>query len=308
VSQRLDALAWQIGAAGIDVVCLQELFVLQAGPLAHAEHFIRFAEQMRALGLIHTVDPLAGMRPLLQNSGLAIFSRFPIERSSHDAFPSSAEPVNAKGIMTATIRVGAASWHIVNTHLDSRNASTQWQQASAVAAAVADLCAGPDDPLLAMGDYNIHSSPPSALYRHLADSMGISGASQDLFPGPHSNYPTCGSGFIDHAFASEAAVARLQRRAVVEWFVDGSGTSWEGRASGMPFDVAFCASGGAASSTSGNTDGEEGAPLLESRGAGSAPSSSSSSSPSSSSAMCARSPGPASVSDHRGLLMVFAAS
>jgi len=69
--RRLDALALHIQQSDCDVVCLQELFVLQFGLLSHVEWFLSFAEKMRTLGLVHFVNPLTNMPSWGQNSGLA---------------------------------------------------------------------------------------------------------------------------------------------------------------------------------------------------------------------------------------------
>lgn len=243
LSGRLDALARHVDAADVDVVCLQELFVLQAGPVAHVEHFIRFAERMHALGLVHAVDPLAGMRPILQNSGLALFSRYPIERWTHSAFAATAEPISSKGVMTASLRVGSGIWHVVNTHLDSRNEDSRRQQTREVAAIASGLAVTEkvdDTHLIVLGDFNM--GPGSSLYEGLAAAMAAAGAAKDLFPGPTANAPTCvyKTKWIDHVFVSSRAAARLLRRAVVELCVDGSGTSFEGLDESQSFGRAFC--------------------------------------------------------------------
>jgi endonuclease/exonuclease/phosphatase family metal-dependent hydrolase len=247
LTSRLDALARQIELSRVDIVCLQELFILRAGPIVHMEYFLRFAEQMRRIGLVYTVDPLTGMRPALQNSGLALFSRYPIIHWSHTAFSRSSEPVNSKGIMTAIISIGGATFHIVNAHLDSRDAVSQKAQASEVANAAAGLMKTPSlesgRHLIAVGDFNIHSSK-FGLYKHLCDCMAAAGAPVDIFPGPSSNAATYmhGPSWIDHAFASPDVTSCLLRSAVVDLCVDGSGMSFEGghdRAA-TPFGTAFC--------------------------------------------------------------------
>ena len=243
LSARLDALARHVDAADVDVVCLQELFVLQAGPVAHVEHFIRFAERMHALGLVHAVDPLSGMRPILQNSGLALFSRYPIERWTHSAFTATSEPVSSKGVMTASLRVGSNVWHVVNTHLDSRNEDSRQQQTREVAAIASGLALTEkidERHLIVLGDFNI--GPGTSLYTGLAVAMAAAGAAEDLFPGPTANAPTCvyKTKWIDHVFVSSRAAAKLRRRAVVELCIDGSGRSFEGLDEGQSFGRAFC--------------------------------------------------------------------
>jgi len=57
--------------------------------------------------------------------------------------------------------------------------------------------------------------------------MSEAGAGEDLFPGPSGNIATCDhDAWLDHVFVSPAVHALLQRRAVVDLNMDGSGTSW----------------------------------------------------------------------------------
>lgn len=310
LSQRLDALAKHIESSRVDVVCVQELFLLQAGPFVHAEYFIRFAERMRALGLVYTVDPLVNMRPFLQNSGLAIFSRFPFERSSHVPFAQSAEPLSSKGIMTAVLRVGDSTWHILNTHLDSRNTETRRWQAQAVASAAAELVAGSVDArLVAMGDFNIDARNGD-LYGGLCRHLAAAGAEIDLFRGPDTSVSTCvgWASWIDHAFVSRTAASHQLRRAVVELRVDGSGTSFEGSGGGEPFDSAFCdGEPHVAESEAESRDIDEllATAAADSKGHSAHGNDGVSALPSAL-PCCSSASGARAVSDHRGLLMEFA--
>lgn len=138
ISKRLAALACEVAASGADVVALQELFLLRAGPLLEAGHFLEVAEALRSFGLEYAADPREvkppGASPTagVQSCGLALFSRHPILQATTLQFPASQERLNCKGVMVATLYIPAkrALVHVVNTHFDSRGPAIRAQQAA----------------------------------------------------------------------------------------------------------------------------------------------------------------------------------
>lgn len=148
---RLTALARWIASQEVDVVLVQELFVLNAGPILEASNYLLFAEAMSKAGLVYQTGGEIYKSLVQQNHGLAIFSRFPILRSFAEPFPTSSEPINTKGYCAATIRVpGAAATttggdsntnsellvHLVNAHLDSRDHASKKRQVDFLATAI----------------------------------------------------------------------------------------------------------------------------------------------------------------------------
>lgn len=138
VSRRLDAFAAWVTEQNVDILVCQELFVLSAGKLQEMSWYLRFAQRLSCAGLVHSLDdPSHGFRPWLQNSGLAVFSRFPLVDVRHVPFPVTAEPVNSKGVCVVSVEVGGELWHVGNIHLDSRNPDSRAHQVTFAAATVA---------------------------------------------------------------------------------------------------------------------------------------------------------------------------
>lgn len=154
-TRRLDALATRVGECGAAVVAVQELFLLRCFGLVLARHFNRFAEQMAAHGLRYHTDPLASLpRAFGQNSGLVIFSRYPLADEAASAFVS-AEAVNSKGVVSARVVADGRSLAVVNCHLDAprRPLPTRQGQLAHVARVAAERRAA-GSAVVACGDWN----------------------------------------------------------------------------------------------------------------------------------------------------------
>jgi endonuclease/exonuclease/phosphatase family metal-dependent hydrolase len=139
---RLTALAKYVEREEIDVVLAQELFTLSAGPIWEASNYVLFAEAMHKAGLVY-MSGGETFKPLFQNHGLAIFSRYPIVRSLSEPFPTTSEPINSKGYAAATIRVpsgdspdGSLLVHVFDVHLDSRDHNSKKAQVNFLSTAV----------------------------------------------------------------------------------------------------------------------------------------------------------------------------
>ena len=104
---RIRCFGEHVAGASYDVVLVQELFLFKLGPLGSTTNFEACAAAMRRAGLPHYTNPLSSMhddRRLGQNSGVAIFSRWPIvdEVAVHLV---TSEPNNTKGMVMATVNV-----------------------------------------------------------------------------------------------------------------------------------------------------------------------------------------------------------
>jgi endonuclease/exonuclease/phosphatase family metal-dependent hydrolase len=121
---RLEVLAANIARERYDVVAVQELFHLQLGFVSVTKDFDMLADRLRGLGLVHTTDISVSAQPVFgQNSGLAVFSRFPFLAVSEETFSFSTESVNRKGFLCVDIEVPGCEvpLRIINCHLDSRS-------------------------------------------------------------------------------------------------------------------------------------------------------------------------------------------
>lgn len=274
VTARLDALAAHIQREGYDVVLVQELFIIyttHTGP--EMAMFLRFARQMRDIGLVYMTDPRVGAPRFLQNHGLGFFSRYPITHSTIRAFPSSAEPVNAKGVACVTVEVPVPDhareadvtlFHFANFHPDSRNADSRGRQIEYVAevmrqhlgrqsVAVGGVHARN---IIIAGDANVCSKNQPEQYAFMTEKMARAGARTDLFPG---HYTTRGGDrvvdpptfispplWLDHMFVSDDLAP--PKFTAVEMGA-GSGSSSSGDAA----SAAAAGGAGASSSASGGS-------------------------------------------------------
>jgi endonuclease/exonuclease/phosphatase family metal-dependent hydrolase len=121
--ERLQLFAEYVKDNAIDVVMVQELFVFRIGPFYTSSNFAVFAEAMRACGLTECSDPRLSMhaKVLGQNSGVAIFSKWPLLNPRSFDFESTGERMNSKGFVCADIAMARnRTAHLVSAHLDAR--------------------------------------------------------------------------------------------------------------------------------------------------------------------------------------------
>lgn len=108
VDARLSAIASSVRTVRADVVLVQELFLLRVSPLVTISHnFNAFTSKMRKLGLRYHTDPTLTLpRYFGQNSGLVIYSRYPILEEASELFsPHTAERLSNKGVIGAIIGI-----------------------------------------------------------------------------------------------------------------------------------------------------------------------------------------------------------
>ncbi|KAG8460373.1 hypothetical protein KFE25_011864 [Diacronema lutheri] len=161
---RLDAIADAL--AGADIVSVQELFVLRVGPLVLRGAWARFAERMAAAGLLHRSAPDASLpRFFGHNSGLALFSRWPLDTVRSLTFARTRERLNRKGALVALVHPpGAASPVVICVaHLDKRSGCAKTAQLAELGgAARGALARAPPERACALvlcGDFNV--APPA---------------------------------------------------------------------------------------------------------------------------------------------------
>lgn len=129
--ERLLLFAEYVRDNAVDVVLVQELFVFRLGPFYTDNNFTVFAQAMRACGLTECTDPNLSMhaRVLGQNSGVAIFSKWPLLNSRSFDFQNTGENMNSKGFVCADIAMARnRKAHLVSAHLDARAFSHKEKQ------------------------------------------------------------------------------------------------------------------------------------------------------------------------------------
>jgi endonuclease/exonuclease/phosphatase family metal-dependent hydrolase len=151
VRPRLRALAGMLGE--YDVVCLQELVLRRnAGLLAGTLPY----------GRCHG-------RPLVRG-GLAVLSRWPVERCAFRGFPyagpARTEWLMRKGAQTAVVRTPEGPVTVVNTHL-SANRDDDWSPGNRWAPVqraeldrLTEIVAATSGPLVVAGDLNLPADSP----------------------------------------------------------------------------------------------------------------------------------------------------
>lgn len=128
---RLRLFAEYVKDNAIDVVMVQELFLFRIGPVYTNNNFTVFAQAMGACGLTECTDPSLSMhaRVLGQNSGVAIFSKWPLLNCRSFDFESTGENLNSKGFVCADVAMTQnRTAHFVSAHLDSRDFSHKEKQ------------------------------------------------------------------------------------------------------------------------------------------------------------------------------------
>lgn len=200
VRPRLRALARALGE--YDVVLLQELMVrrdvgLVAGAFAHH----------RCQG-----------RPLVRG-GLAVLSRWPVERCAFTRFPyagpARTEWLMRKGAQTAVVRTPEGALTVVNTHLsanrdDDWSAGNRWEAVQrAELARLTEAVAGTTGPLVLAGDLNLPREAP--LLREFAEANGLAdlrGGESGPTYRPTPSWPSPPA--LDHVLARGLTAARTR--------------------------------------------------------------------------------------------------
>lgn len=102
------------GNLDIDVICLQELFVLNMALCSYGKSDINhLVAELRDIGYYYVARAPHSSRYGTQNSGLVTFSRVPITGSNFYPFPNQ-EPISKKGVLVTHLEGGIT---VLNTHL-----------------------------------------------------------------------------------------------------------------------------------------------------------------------------------------------
>lgn len=200
VRPRLRTLARVLGA--YDVVLLQELMLRRNVGLVGGGFAYRHCRG----------------RPLVRG-GLAVLSRWPMERCAFTRFPyagpARGEWLMRKGALTAVVRTPEGRLTVVTTHLSANrdgdwSAGNRWEAVQrAELARLAGVVAGTAGPLIVAGDFNLPQG--SAPLREFADAHGLA----DLRAGedgptyrPTPSWPSPPA--LDHVLARGLTAARAR--------------------------------------------------------------------------------------------------
>lgn len=234
---RLKSFSQYISEKGIDVVLCQELFLAKLVGLTR-HNFDCFSSEMESIGLIHRTDPNGSMQNRWlwgQNSGLAIFSRFPLHNSASFDFAVTSEWNSTKGFVCADVYLAnERRLHLVNTHLDARAWSSKKEQIAQIGehlhaeAAAARSVGCPLPEFVVCGDFNVcpqtagHGGyDDGSQYRYLCEVMAKSGL-EDLWNIADS-VPTHEEATLDHIFLGKSAWDNTAFSKQVVWCTNDAG-------------------------------------------------------------------------------------
>lgn len=212
---RISVLARRIRALNPDIVLAQEVFATADGRFDTAAVIAAEGEfQYASAPARPKLREVAG-QPLMSTSGLALFSRFPIQQGTAIALPTS-EADGGRVMQVVEVNVQGTPLRLVNLHLSfiggadgDRLRGVQWREVE-TAIAASDL------PTVIAGDFN--ATPSSPLLRGLMSDRKFDFGPDDL----ETSLPTSFGGLIDAGGGGEVldyivAVrpgVRLRRRRV----------------------------------------------------------------------------------------------
>lgn len=206
---RLELLARHINSVQYDVVCLQELFVLRLSSLYELRsNFDYMVDLLAQGGYVHHSDPcdsLRADRTIGQNSGVAIFSRHPLESVESVDFECTAERSNTKGFVVADVRRDGRLVRVVSAHLDARDWTAKSSQITQLADYLVRKASVVKAETVVCGDLNVCPQTRGSggyddgtQYAHLAAEFGRAGLTDAW--APEESQPTEGNATLDHIF------------------------------------------------------------------------------------------------------------
>lgn len=188
----------------VDVVFLQEIFILRAGPLEFSRCATLVADTLAKKGFIHKTSFTSTVPYLFgQNSGVAIFSKIPFTNTSTEIFKhaDTKESVNNKGFASAEIVINNKKITLFTAHTDAHNELIRTLQLKQLASAIKKH---QDTHVIVGGDFNINpNNPPKSgnklEYNNLLQTMNDVGL-KTAFPECKKTYPD--GGCYDYFFVS----------------------------------------------------------------------------------------------------------
>mmetsp|Transcript_87694 Transcript_87694/g.183336 ORF Transcript_87694/g.183336 Transcript_87694/m.183336 type:complete len:323 (-) Transcript_87694:34-1002(-) len=230
--QRLEYLREVVDHHNVDILVVQEMFSMGVGPLADQHEEKEFSMWMEDAGLRFRSNG-SFLPSFGQNSGLAIYSRFPITQDAHHTFKNR-RTFSAKGWQEVTVQLGdARQMTLLNTHLEHSHKPewgqvrrTQWEE---VAERAAVHSQNGENLVAVMGDFNIGErahwqllSTGETEYAALNSTLTKLGCFKDLFPAsklrvetmwPEPEKPPFSP---DHVFVTQPLEALVVKAEVVD--------------------------------------------------------------------------------------------
>ena len=115
---RLVAFKEQLERLSVDILIVQEMFVLGFGPFADSSETDEAHRLLLQLGFVHQTSPKASLPWIGQSSGLVVYSKYPITQEHHGTF-AHRRSVTAKGWLEVVVDVGRSAQDEVQ-HLRKR--------------------------------------------------------------------------------------------------------------------------------------------------------------------------------------------
>ena len=156
-AERLQTFLDFVASGSYDVVIVQELPVFALGPIrssARAQQASSFLSKAGFKYRTSLIDGVPYLRLFGQNSGNAVFSRYPITYAKNGGFSSWSlrEVLNKKGFVIADLSVGGCTVRVASLHTDaSPDKSVRLSQLRQVLDELSKLS---PQPLILAGDFN----------------------------------------------------------------------------------------------------------------------------------------------------------
>ena len=127
--ERISTFVSHIKRDEYDVLFIQELFLLRFGPFVYTTNFHYFVQKMNEIGFLYHTNPFLSLPKYFgQNSGVCVFSKYPLVEEGGIVYQESSEFLNNKGYVNASIMMKhpmneslLVEVILVCIHMDSRN-------------------------------------------------------------------------------------------------------------------------------------------------------------------------------------------
>lgn len=218
--KRLQLLISAIAKNKYDIVCVQELFVAKLGPLTLNGNLLYMIQEMQKCGLVFSTTAAATKstpRFIGQNSGLVIFSRFPIIDICTHTYKSTAEFGTTKGCVSVVVAPDPMTRvRVVNTHMNARSKTVKEAQVRELVAFIkthntrkptTTPSTGIVTATIVCGDFNVCPQPvydDGSEYKFLQTQMLDELELKNACPAKIAEMKfTCESATLDHIFISD---------------------------------------------------------------------------------------------------------
>ncbi len=203
-----------------DVMCFQELFEFRVfGLWANTASFDTTRSAVANTGLVHHTNPKLSSNFFGQNSGLAIFSRYPIAHEYHLEF-KNARFFSRKGVIAVDLETSPSTvLRCVTLHLEHANEEMKKAQILETRDFLKSLPSTPN--VVVCGDFNVCSQyHASSVYPFLRNEMRAGGLARNLLEANETptHVPTKEQKltFLDHFFVSPSLDQAASNVSVVQ--------------------------------------------------------------------------------------------